>query len=276
VSNLLLFLRLTAQTLKGESAMSAVMVKTSQPAAPEATGLGDQRWSGLYSLGGILFGSAGIASVAASYMASRLYPSGMPGTAEAYLQLVSHNQALASGLWCLWIFLDFLLIAPTVALYLVLRRDNRVLALLGSLLSMFFVFYDISVTELNSLTLVSLSHGYASTTDAVLKASYVTAATYGYTALPLQTVLSFGIGSVGYLLWSIVMLQGRIFPRWAAILGIIMGGMGIVGAASPVIAGSVILGICQYLSIPFMGLWFIIIGVRLHRYGRGPTFSNEG
>ena len=56
------------------------------------------------------------------------------------------------------------------------------------------------------------------TTNA-LKAPYLNAATYGYAALPLQTVLSFGIGSLGYLLWSIVMLRGQIFHRWVAILG---------------------------------------------------------
>jgi hypothetical protein len=171
-------------------------------------------------------------------------------------------------LWSLWIVLDFLLIVPTVALYLVLRRDNHLLALLGALLSLFFIFYDVSVTELNSLTLVSLSNGYASAATALLKAPYVAAATYGYTALPLQTVLSFAIGSLGYLLWSVAMLQGSIFPKWAGILGIVMGVTGVVGAAAPLVSGSIVLGVCQYLAIPLMGLWFLIIGVLLRRYGR--------
>ncbi len=256
--------------------MNAVLVTSDRRSAPEATSLDDQRWSGLYRLGGFLLGLAGIAAVAASYMASHLYASGIPSTPTAYLQLIAHNQGLAASLWSLWIVLDFLLIAPTVALYLVLRRDSRILALLGSLLSMFFIFYDISVTELNSLTLVSLSHSYASTTTSALQAPYVAAATYGYAALPLQTVLSFGIGSVGYLLWSIAMLQGHIFPRWAAIMGMVMGVIGIVGAAAPVITGSAALAICQYLAIPYMGLWFIIIGVLLRRYGRKQALSNNG
>jgi hypothetical protein len=254
--------------------MSVATVTANQGAAPDVTRVGDQRWSRLYRLGGFLLGLAGIAAIAASYMASRLYPAGIPSTPAAYLDLISRNQALANSLWSLWIVLDFLLIAPTVALYLVLRRDNHLLVLLGALLSMFFIFYDVSVTELNSLTLVSLSNGYASATTALLKGPYVAAATYGYTALPLQTVLSFAIGSLGYLLWSVAMLQGRIFPKWAAILGIVMGVTGVVGAAAPLVSGSIVLGVCQYLAIPLMGLWFLIIGVLLRRYGR--TLMNKG
>jgi hypothetical protein len=256
--------------------MSAVMVKTDQRVAAEAGSLGDQRWSGLYRLGGFLLGLAGIAATAAYYMAGRLYSSGMPSTATAYLQVISRQQGLANSVWSLWIFLDFLLIAPSVALYLVLRRDNRVLALLGSLLSLFYVFYDVSVTELNSLTLVSLAHGYASATTAALQSSYVTAASYGYAALPLQTVLSFGIGSLGYLLWGIAMLRGQIFPRWTAIMGIVMGAVGIVGAAAPVASGSAVLAVFQGLAIPYMGLWFIIVGVRLRRHGRQQVHSDRG
>jgi hypothetical protein len=108
--------------------------------------------------------------------------SSMPGTATAYLQLVAGKQLLANSLWSLWIFLDFLLITPSVALYLALRRDGRVLTLttlLGTLLSPFFVFYDVSVTKLNSLTLVSLSNGYVGASTAALKAPYIAAATYG-------------------------------------------------------------------------------------------------
>jgi hypothetical protein len=245
--------------------MSSAMETRAQPSAPEATSPGKAGWRGLYRLGGVLFVVAGLASVVASRLGSALYPSGIPDNATAYLQLISQHQALANSLWSLWIFLDFLLIAPSVAVYFALRRDGRVLALLGTLLSLFFVFYDISVTELNSLTLVSLSHGYASAATIALKAPYISAATYGYTALPLQTVLSFGIGSLGYLLWSIVMLRGSVFHRWVAVLGILVGVLGILGAAAPVITGSAVLGICQYLSIPLMGLWFVFLGVILFR-----------
>lgn len=225
----------------------------------------DQNWKGLYRLSGVLLVLTGIGGLAASRMASVLYSSGYPSNPLAYLQLVSQKQPLANSLWSLWIFMDFLLIVPSVAIYLVLRRDNKIPALVGTLFSLFFIFYDISVTELNSLTLVSLSQGYAGATTAALRASYVTAATYGYAALPLQTILSFGIGAVGWLLWSLVMLKGSTLPRWMAVFGVIVNVIGIIGAAAPVVSASFILGLFQFLAVPLTGLWFIIIGVRLYR-----------
>jgi hypothetical protein len=239
-----------------------------QPHAASEVGFADQKWKGLYRLGGICLVLSGLGGLAASRMASHLYSSGYPSSAAAYLQLVAPKQALANSLWSLWILIDLLLIAPSVALYLVLRRDNRSLALLGTLLVGFYIFYDVSVTELNSLTLVSLSRGYAMAPGDALRAAYVAAATYGYAALPLQTVLSFGVGALGMLLWSVVMLRGHRFPRWAAVFGIVVNGMGLAGAAAPLNPASFVLGLLQYLTVPLSGIWYIAIGVLLYRYSQ--------
>lgn len=75
-------------------------------------------------------------------MARVLYSSGYPSNPLAYLQLVSQKQLLANSLWSLWICMDFLLIVPSVAIYLVLRRDNKILALVGMLFSLFYIFYE--------------------------------------------------------------------------------------------------------------------------------------
>ncbi|MGD0716583.1 MAG: DUF4386 family protein [Halobacteriota archaeon] len=228
----------------------------------------DQSWKGLYHLGRILLVLVCIGGLTASTMGRALYSLGYPSNATVYLQLVSQKQLLANSLWSLWILIDFLLIAPSIALYLILRRDNRTLALVGTLLSLFYIFYDISVTELNSLTLVSLSQGYASATTDALRATYVAAATYGYAALPLQTVLSFGVGAVGWLLWSVVILKEHTFHRWTGVFGIIVNVIGIIGAAAPLALTSYILGLCQFLAVPLTGLWFIIIGVALFRFNQ--------
>lgn len=193
-----------------------------------------------------------------------LYSSGYPSNPTAYLQLVSQHQGQAYRLWSLWIFSDFLGIAPTVAAYLILRHYNRTLALVGSLIAGLYIFYDISVTELNSLTLVSLSQGYASATTDALRASYVAAATYGYAALPLQTVLSFGIGSVGYMLWCVPMAKSLIGRR-IAVFGVIVNIVGILGAAAPVVASNV-LGLLQFLAPPLIGLWIIFVGIKIYRH----------
>jgi len=120
------------------------------------------------------------------------------------------------------------------------------------------------VTELNSMTLVSLSQGYTAASSDALRASYLGAATYGYAALPLQTVLSFGIGSVGYLLWCLPMAKSA-FGRGIAILGVAVNIVGILGAAAPVVSSS-ILGLLQFLAPPLIGFWIILVGVKLYRH----------
>ncbi len=132
---------------------------------------------------------------------------------------------------------------------------------------MFFNVYDVCVTELGSLTLVSLAHGYAGATTETLRSSLVQAATYGYYALPIQTTLSFAIGSIGYLFWSIPMLKGT-FRRWTAIYGAVASLVGIAGSAAPLVPSSAILGLCQLICVPAVGLWFVFVGVQLHRHSR--------
>jgi uncharacterized protein DUF4386 len=160
----------------------------------------NQDWRDVYRVSGILLILTAVVWTVVSRTASILYASGYPSDPASYLALISQHQRLASFTWSLWIVSDFLLMLPTITLYVVLKRYNQTFALLGSLFAMFFNIYDICVTELNSLTLVSLSHGYASATSEVLRASFVVTSAYGYYALPIQTFLSFATGTFGYLL----------------------------------------------------------------------------
>ena len=235
---------------------------------PGASGteITDRKWKGLYILSGIILLVTAVLSLVAAYGARTLYSLGYPNDPASYLQLVSQHQQLAAITWCLWIVMDFLGLAPTVAIYLVLARHGRILALLGSLFSIFYCVYDVSVTELNSLTLVSLSHGFANAATDAVRTAIVAAAAYGYYALPLQTVLSFGIGSFGYLLWCIPMAKS-FFGRWTAILGIIVNIIGLFGSAAPVVPSSYLLGLCQFLCVRLIAVWVFVVGVQLYRFG---------
>jgi hypothetical protein len=225
----------------------------------------DQRWKSLFRFSGILMILIPVLSLVALYAARVLYTPAYPGDPTAYLQLVSQHQALASITWSLWILIDFLGLAPTVAIYILLHRYNRTFALLGSLFLLSYTIYDFSVTELNSLTLVNLGHGYALASTDAIRASFVAAAAYGYYALPLQTILSYAIGSVGYLLWCVPMAKS-FFGRWAAIAGIVINIIGILGSAAPIVPASYFLGLCLFLTPRLIALWSIVLGVLLLRY----------
>jgi hypothetical protein len=228
--------------------------------------LNDQSWKRLYIVSGILLVLNAVLSFVVAYTGRILYASGYPSNPEAYLQLVSQHQQLASFTWSMWIVIDILPLPIIIAMYIILQRYNKTLALLGSMFALFYAIYDVSATELNSLTLVSLSHGYALATNLATKAAFVAAATYGYHALPFQTVLSFAIGPIGYLLWCVPMARS-FFGRWLAIFGVIVSVIGLLGAGSPIFPTSVFLGWCAFLCVRLIAIWTIFLGVQLFRYG---------
>jgi hypothetical protein len=252
--------------------MSRLMGRARKITIEKSQLLDDQKWRGFFKVSGVLLIITAILRTIVTQTSRSLYATGYPSDPASYLQLISQHQSLAATTWVLWIIADFLLIAPTVAMYIVLQRTNRTLALLGSMFAMFFNIYDVCVTELNSLILVSLSQGYATATSEAMRASFVTAAAYGYYALPLQTVLSFAVGTFGYLLWCIPMFRS-VFRRFTAFFGAVWCIVALIGSVSPLFPSSYILGLFQYLCVPAVALWFIFIGIQLYRYS-GQLIAN--
>ena len=227
----------------------------------------DPGWKGLICVSGILLILVPILSLLLLYYVRILYFSGYPGDPAAYLQLISQHQQLAAFSWSGWILVDILPLPAIIAMYIVLKRHNRTFALFGSLVAIFYAIYDVSATELNSLTLVSLARGYANAATEALQVSFVGAATYGYYALPLQTVISFALGPLAYILWCVPMAKS-FFGRWPAIIGVIVSVIGLIGTAYNLVPSSYILGLCQFLGPRLEALWSILLGVLLYRYGR--------
>ena len=120
----------------------------------------DQNWKRLYRVSGMLLVLNAILSFVAAYGSRILYSAGYHDP-ESYLQLVSQHLQLAYFTWGLWIVIDILPLPIIIAVYIIFQRYNRTLALLGSMFAMFYAIYDVAATELNYLTLVSLSHQYA-------------------------------------------------------------------------------------------------------------------
>jgi hypothetical protein len=227
--------------------------------------ISDRSSSGLYRVSAVFLITGAVLSFVVAYGGRVLYASGYPADPQSYLELVSQHQQLATTTWSLWIVIDLLSLPALLAMYLILRRYNQNLALMGSLFGLFYAIYDVGVTELNSLTLASLGHEYAAATSAAARASLVVTAGYGYYALPLQTVLSFAIGPIGYILWCVPMARS-FFGRGMAIFGVIVSVIGLLGAAAPVFPSSLFLGLCQFLCVRLIAIWGLILGVQLLRH----------
>jgi len=187
-------------------------------------------------------------------------------TPAASLLSISQHQLLYAGDATLWIISDFFLIPVAIAAYLVLRPINRSAALMGSALVLFYVVFDVCVTNLNGFALISLSQSYASAGTAALQATYVSASAYGIAHIAAQQVFSWGIGAVGQLIWSIVMWKS-FFGRRVAALGIIANILPILGAAASV-APLLVFELAQLLALPVGAIWAIAVGVQLYRHTR--------
>jgi hypothetical protein len=204
-----------------------------------------------------------------------LYASGYPPDPTSYLNLISQHQPLAFTTWSLWIVLDFISVPPVLALYVIFRRYSSPFATLGLVFCLFYVIYDVCVTELTSLTLVRLSQLYAIAEAAIQKSSVVAAATYAYYALPYQTVLSYAIGPIGYLLYCVPMAKS-FFGRWVALFGVVVSVIGLLGSAAPLFPSSFFLGLCQFICVRAIAIWTLILGIQLMRYAlRIPLLGTE-
>jgi len=55
------------------------------------------------------------------------------------------------------------------------------------------------------------------------------------------------------------------FGRKTAVFGVVVNVIGIVGAAAPVVTSN-ILGLCQFLAAPLIGVWFIVLSIKMYRH----------
>ena len=159
--------------------------------------------------------------------------------------------------------IDFLVIPALIALYLALKGISKNAMLIAMGLVGIWAILDVGVTEFNSLALISLTQSYTAATDAVQKASYMAAANYALAAIPIGTFYSYLVGSIGFLIASIVMLRG-VFRKQVAFLGIVANALGIISAFVLVAPG---LAVIILPTLIFYGFWNILVGVQLFQLG---------
>lgn len=225
--------------------------------------------AGLYRASAILMVLGGIGGIILSRLSGMLYASGVPNDATGYLQLFSQHQMLAATDWSLWIAVDVTIVIPSIGLFFVLRKVNRNVALAGSVISVVYVVFDIVVTELNSLKLVSLSQSYVAAASSTVRSSVVAQATTIVNALPLMTFFSYTIGAVGWILWSVLMPK-TFFRKTIAIFGVVVNIMGFLGGVANYAPA---LGIFAVFGALLTEVWFVVVGIKLLRNYR---FADSG
>jgi hypothetical protein len=130
---------------------------------------------------------------------------------------------------------------------------------------LFLVLY-LAITELNTLTLVSLTQHYTAATSDAQRAAYVAAATYALATLPNATFFSYAVSSIGLLMTSLVMLKG-VFNKPSALLGIVASLEGIVGSCYVFYSAFAALLVPSLIAF---GLWALFAGTRLYKLSTRP------
>jgi hypothetical protein len=223
----------------------------------------DPAWKGVYRVGGICMVMAWIFYLVGSTFGSVL---GVPpDNSEAYFQSLANKPALATATYWIFLLTDLFLIPATLGLFHAIKGINKNAMLIAAGILGFFLVFDLGITELNSLALVTLTQNYSAAISDVQRAAYLGAAHWGLATMPIATFFSWIGPSSGFLITSILMRKG-IFGSYTAWLGIIVNSLGIAGGfyfLYPVPALSLILTPILVLY----GIWLIAAGRRLYKLG---------
>jgi hypothetical protein len=198
------------------------------------------------------------------FQAAIFFISPPPTTVIQYFELFQKNIFLGFLDLDLSLTVDnILFVLVYVGLYLLLKERNRVLATIGLVFAIVSVtLYVISREALFSM--LTLSNQYSVATHEIERASI---ATIGQTMLTIFNGTCFNVsyflGGINMILFSIAMLKSDIFTKVTGWMGLLMGILMLV----PPTAGK--LGIIlSFLSIIPLMPWLIIIAIRFFKLGK--------
>jgi hypothetical protein len=230
----------------------------------------DHSWNWIYKIGGICFIIIGAWYGFANYWA---YIVGIPGsgfatppvaTNQQYFNVLAAFPSASTFFYAMYSLVAFLCVPALIALYLALKGINKNVMIIATGIVAVWIIIEITVTEFNSLVLISLIQNYNNTTDVAQKAAYLAAANYDLTAIPISTFYSYAVGSIGFLLASIVMWRSS-FRKIIAIIGIVCNTLGIITAFVLFMPA---LAILILPTLNLYGLWNVLIGIKFFLLGR--------
>jgi hypothetical protein len=233
-----------------------------QDSVDQARGRVDSSWSGAFRAGGMCLFACGVIFllVAAFSVVLGAAPTG----GEDYLRALAAHPQLARLTFGMYAVADVLLVPAILALFVALKGLGKNPILIAVGLMGFCAAFDLAVTEVNSLALVSVSEHVVAAAGPAQRAAYLAAAAVVLTIMPIATFVSYFVSSAGLLLCGVIMLRG-VFTKVTALLGIVAAAEGLAGAFYVVVPG---LAVFLTPALVAYGLWGITGGARLTRLGR--------
>jgi hypothetical protein len=224
----------------------------------------------LYRIGAVCIGAIGLLYFAGAVMSIALGPA--PSANVDYLQALADRPVLARLNFAAFSAVDFLLVPAALVLYQALRQSSRRLLVVAGALFAVNLVVDFGVTELRSFALVDYAEQYAAAATGAGRTAVLTAAASARAVLPVATLLSFVVSSIGYLLVAI--------GSWRAVFRRAIAVVGIIGSLEGIAAGFYIfvpvLAMFMTPSLVTVGLWAIFVAIRLFRLSIGASTARIG
>ncbi|MGB7538380.1 MAG: DUF4386 family protein [Anaerolineales bacterium] len=222
----------------------------------------ESRWKDLYRWGGIS-SAAGIAAIALGVVAFIIWPysPNAVSTAEVYAQVLTDRIGALMGLDLLYLVGNLFAIPLVLAMYVALRKVNESYALIAMVLGIMGLLLLLAARPI--LEVVTLADRYAAaTTDA--ERTILLAA--GEPLLLLFTgtsyYVSYLIGTLSLLIYAFLMLEGKIFSKATAWVGIVTNVVAF-GMFIPVVGLPL-----AFLSLAGLVVWNIQLARRFFQLAR--------
>jgi Domain of unknown function (DUF4386) len=165
--------------------------------------------------------------------------------------------------------ISYLLFIPMIlSLYVVLRRTNESIMIVGTVL--FLVGIAVFFSTNTAFPMLSLSSQYEAAGTEAERAILLAACQTMITLFKVNAfMVSYVIVSAAWLLIAAVMLQSKLFSRLAAVAGIIAGAAGIVAEMLEHISATfrIVAIVLYFAAIVFLLLWVVLTGRRLYNLG---------
>ena len=222
----------------------------------------DSDWKSLYRVGGVAALLMFVLTLVQSFIFITNPP---PSTVIDYFTLFQNNKIIGLlDLDLLLIVINVLLVLIYLPLYVALSRFNKSYTLIALVLGLVGTALFFASREA-TFGMLSLSDQYNAATTyvqrtALLAAGQALLTIYNGTAFDLSYIL----GGVVILIFSIVMLQSNVFSKATAYVGIVMGVLMLV----PPTVGTIGLLLSLISLIPTL-IWLIPIARRLLQLGSG-------
>jgi hypothetical protein len=214
----------------------------------------------IYKAGGFSLIIVGISYLIGAALSLIIGPA--PSGTIDYMNALASHKLISLINFAFFTLADVFLIPAAICLYYMLKSINKKAITIASLLIIVFAVFDAGITEFASVQLVVLTQNFSAATNDAQRTAIMLTANSLLSTLPISTLCSFVISSVGLLITAIVMKKAS-FPRLSTLPGVTAGIGGTLGGFYIVVPAFAVLMVPSMFA---MGVWGIFAGREVRKY----------